>query len=236
MQPDFMCGAKVGDRNERIDRPGIRRAGICANGDRRETFLAGIRDGQRQSLDRQPIALIGADDDDAFLSYADDPGRPLDRRMRLVAQEDGRPFRRTRLLASGDQCVEDRSRAAGGEEASCRFGVADPLTEPVDDDQFELAGTPGAEPRPLEGVESRRQDSRRSRLARSEPKARRRRSADDRRVQRREARLVPRARAPRPRLGPAPALAHAAAPRAPTALLLARVLRPAGLRAVRLAS
>ena len=133
--------------------PGIRRAGVCANGDRRETVLAGFRDGLRQSFDRQPKALIGWHYDDSVPSYADDPGRPLDRRMRLVAQEDCRPVGGARLLAGGDQRVEDCGRPAGGEEATCRFGVADPLTDPVDDDQLELAGTAGAEPGPLEGIE-----------------------------------------------------------------------------------
>ena len=77
--------------------------------------------------------------------------------MRLVAQDDRGPRRCARLLARGDERIENCGRTAGREEPARRFRIADPLPEPVDHDELELARPAGSEPGALEDVEAGRE-------------------------------------------------------------------------------
>ncbi len=143
------------------------------------------------------------------------------------------PLRCTRLLPRGNQGVEDRRRAAGREKAAGRLRIADPLPEPVDHDEFELARAARSEPGTLEDVESRREvvgdHARPGRCRRHEcEEARMIHPCGDR-----TGRPSSRARARRGRRGPPPAAAHEAAARVPRAWHPARATRREGTRVAR---
>jgi hypothetical protein len=157
VQPDALRGANVGDRRQRIDRTGVRRAGIRADGDRREAGIARSRQSLRESRGLEPVPVVGRQLDDGIPAHADDVRRPLDGGMRLVAHEHGRALRRARFLARRDERIEDGGGTPRREEAPGRRGIADPVADPADHHELELARPAGAEPRALEDVVTRRE-------------------------------------------------------------------------------
>src|SRR4026209_1525573 len=157
MQPDPFAHADVRDRRQRIDGASIRRTRVRTDRNWGKSAPACAPDRLLQRLRRQLEKLVRRNLDDALRAHSNNAGCALDRGMRLVAHLDCWAARRTGLLARSNECIEDRGRPAGREKTACGSGIADPIAEPVDYYEFELARAAGPKPGSLEDIEARRE-------------------------------------------------------------------------------
>ena len=72
--------------------------------------------------------------------------------MALITHVDGRSFGVARRFARREEGIDARRRATAGEEPARALRIADPLPEPVYDDQFDLARAAGDQPGTLVDV------------------------------------------------------------------------------------
>ena len=133
----------------------VRRAGVCADRDRRIAIVPHAADRLFQCNRRNTEMPVRRNLDDALAANSNDTRCALDRGVRLVAHEYRRSIRRTSLLARRDERIQDCGRPAGREKTACGSGIADPIAEPVDYYEFELARAAGPKPGSLEDIEAR---------------------------------------------------------------------------------
>ena len=146
VQPDPFSLAEVGHRFEGVDGPGAGRPGVGACRDGVESGGAVVGDGAREGRHVQAEPPVGRDHADALRANADDPGRADVGAVALVAHVHGRALGVAGLFPGGDEGVEAGRRAPAREQPARGLRVAEPVPDPVEDDQLELARTARGQP------------------------------------------------------------------------------------------
>ena len=149
VEPQVFGFAEVRQFLKRVDRAGAGGTGIGADGDGGQAGGAVVGDGPGEGLHVEPEAAVARDLADVVSANPDDHGGAGEGAMALVAHVDGGSLGVAGGLAGGDERVDTGGGAAAGEETGGGFRVADPAPEPVDDDEFDLAGAARDEPRAL---------------------------------------------------------------------------------------
>ena len=149
VEPDAFPRAVAGDVRERVHRAGARGPGAGAHRNRRQSRGAVGGDAAREDLHVETVSAVARQRAHVLRLHAHDGRRARDARMHLIAHVDGGAVGRARRFPRGDQRVDAGRRGAAHEQSARALRVAEPLPDPVDDGQLDLAGTAGGQPRAL---------------------------------------------------------------------------------------
>ncbi len=158
MQPDSLRLAEIRHRLERVDRSRADRAGVSAYRDGIEPRRAIFGHGAHEGYHFQAKISVAREQPDALGPNTDDPRRADVRAVALVAHIDCRALGMARAFTRRDEGVQAGRRASAREKPARTLGIADPATQPVDDDQFDLTRAARHEPGGRVDVEARGQE------------------------------------------------------------------------------
>ena len=145
MEPEAVAARQLGKIAQRVHRPGVRRAGRGADGERQQPRRSIARDGLGHRRRLEAEALVGRQGNEGLGREAEDPERAPEREVRLVRHIDTNAFelapprRMTQLPQGAEVDIADDGEghevghhAARGQEAEAALAVADELTQPAD--------------------------------------------------------------------------------------------------------
>jgi hypothetical protein len=148
VEPEVVVAADLRQVAERVDGACRRRAGV--RDDQQWQPPGGLvgADSAEERLRAHPGAFVGRDDAHLVGPEPERPRGACQRRVRLVGHVDDRPLvhRAESRLPRARERRQVGGRAARHEHADRLLGVADPLPQPVEDDELERARPGGPEP------------------------------------------------------------------------------------------
>ena len=140
VMPQALAGAEIGNRIQRIDRPGVGRAGARHHGERDETGPSIGRDCLFEHIDPQPETLVGGNRPHAIGHDTCQLGRFENGVMRLIG---GIQHARSNVgaqvpLPRAQNRVPRRHRPTGGEQPARAGRKGHPLAKPFERIRLEL--------------------------------------------------------------------------------------------------